>query len=69
MCVQSCLEKLSGVERLTHQFLDIAPDHKRHRHHSHEHPGEHEAEAHTTERNTVHMEIRGLSAIGKNHTM
>lgn len=49
----SCLEQLSGVERFTHQLLDIPPDHKRQRHHSHEHPGEHEAEAHATEKDTV----------------
>lgn len=49
----SCLEQLSGMERFTHQLLDIPPDHKRQRHHSHEHPGEHEAEAHASERHTV----------------
>lgn len=53
------------MERFTHQLLNIPPQQKRHRHHSHEHPGEHEAEAHTSERNTVHMEIRRLSALGK----
>lgn len=64
--MQSCLEQLSGVERFTHQLLDVAPGQKRHGHHSHEHPGEHEAEAHATERNTLQEEIRGLPAVGTN---
>lgn len=57
LCVWSCLEQLSGMERFTHKLFDIPPDHKRQRHHSHEHPGEHEAETHATETNTVHMEV------------
>lgn len=48
-CRFSCLEQLSGLERFTHELLQISPNQEQNCYHTHEHPGEQEAESHAPE--------------------